>query len=101
APQSVILYLEKNWMSETKLWSAVARRNRSIHELSDTNMLIEAWHHVLKTYLLDGKRNRRGDYLISILIREAVPRYAQKHIFRAMGMEGADLEEQKRAQIAE
>ena len=42
APTSMVNYLQKNWMNATHLWSAVARRGRSIHELSDTNMLIEA-----------------------------------------------------------
>lgn len=42
APPSFIKYLKTNWMNETQLWSAVYRKSRSIHELSDTNMLIEA-----------------------------------------------------------
>lgn len=29
-------------MNETKYWSAVYRKGRTIHEVSDTNMLIEA-----------------------------------------------------------
>lgn len=43
APSSMVLYLKKNWMNATHLWSAVSRQGRNIHELSDTNMLIEAY----------------------------------------------------------
>ncbi|KLO10302.1 hypothetical protein SCHPADRAFT_804574, partial [Schizopora paradoxa] len=99
APHSMVLYLQKNWMNATHLWSAVARLGRNIHELSDTNMLIEAWHHILKTHLLQGKRNRCGDHLIYTLVREAVPRYAQKYIHRLLGMDGGDLEDRKYLEI--
>ena len=60
---------------------------------------LSSWHHILKTHLLQGKRNRRGDHLIYTLIREAVPRYAQKYIHRILGMDGGDLEDQKYVEI--
>lgn len=43
APSSFRDYLEKHWMNEQSFWSAVHRKGRSIDELSDTNMLIEAY----------------------------------------------------------
>lgn len=42
APSSFCEYLRSHWMNETKYWSAVYRKGRTIHEVSDTNMLIEA-----------------------------------------------------------
>ncbi|KAJ7033911.1 hypothetical protein C8F04DRAFT_880207, partial [Mycena alexandri] len=48
APESVTDYLEKFWMKEVTLWSAVYRVDRTIFDLGDTNMLVEAWHHLLK-----------------------------------------------------
>ena len=42
APPSVRQYLETEWWAERDLWSAVSRRDRSVYELSDTNMLVEA-----------------------------------------------------------
>jgi hypothetical protein len=44
APPSVIAYLEKNWLSQhdVEMWSARYRRDRSIFELCDTNMLVES-----------------------------------------------------------
>ncbi|KAJ7932889.1 hypothetical protein B0H13DRAFT_1582706, partial [Mycena leptocephala] len=54
-------YLTKYWMAEhiIKVWSTVYRKGRTIFEICDTNMLIEAWHHVLKGKFLHGKGNRR------------------------------------------
>jgi hypothetical protein len=45
APESFINYLCRYWMPEhiVRMWSAVHRKNRSIWELCDTNMLIEAY----------------------------------------------------------
>jgi hypothetical protein len=42
APQSVTEYLRKEWIPDRDLWSAVARKDRSVWELGDTNMLVEA-----------------------------------------------------------
>ena len=42
APQSFIDYLRNNWMPITALWSGSARKNRTIFQEGDTNMLIEA-----------------------------------------------------------
>jgi hypothetical protein len=42
-PQSVVQYLTTEWMQAPHMWSTVARKNRSIFEEGDTNMLIEAY----------------------------------------------------------
>ena len=41
APPSVIKYLEKDWLPDRNMWSAVARSGRKVWELGDTNMLLE------------------------------------------------------------
>jgi MULE transposase domain len=41
-PQSVVKYLATEWLQVLHMWSKVARRNRSIFEEGNTNMLIEA-----------------------------------------------------------
>ena len=41
-PQSFIDYLKKNWMPIASLWAGSARKNRTIFQEGDTNMLIEA-----------------------------------------------------------
>jgi hypothetical protein len=45
SPASFVEYLKGTWMSDqvVKMWSAVHRKNRTINELWDTNMLIEAY----------------------------------------------------------
>ncbi|KAK7013490.1 hypothetical protein R3P38DRAFT_3206828 [Favolaschia claudopus] len=62
------------------MWSAVYRKNLKLSQNRDTNMLIEAWHHILKTKFLQGKRNRRADHLLNIIVNED------------LGFEGIDAE---------
>ena len=38
-----ILYLENTWLKQWHMWSATERQNRTILELSDTNMLVELY----------------------------------------------------------
>ena len=59
APESVIEYLQTYWMGDEniKLWSAIYRTDRNVFQLCDTNMLVEAWHHLLKGTFMQGKRN--------------------------------------------
>lgn len=83
----------------TDMWSAVHRKNRHIFELIDTNMLIEAWHHVLKGKFMKGRRNRRMDHLLHILIDEVVPYYAQKQLRQRHGFEGLNLEMKRRRDV--
>jgi MULE transposase domain len=42
-PQSFIQYLAQEWVQVSHLWSRVVRKNRSIFEEGDTNMLIKAY----------------------------------------------------------
>lgn len=101
APRAFVQYLETNWMSDTivRMWSAVYRVGRSIFEDCDTNMLIEAWHHVLKGKFLCGKRNRRADHLIHCLIEEVVPYYRAKKRDEDHGFAGGNLEMNRRKEI--
>ena len=41
-PDTFKNYLLKNWMKEPQKWSMTARKNRTIFEEGDTNMLIES-----------------------------------------------------------
>lgn len=41
-PKTFKDYLLKNWMKEPQKWSKTARKNRTIFEEGDTNMLIES-----------------------------------------------------------
>ena len=41
-PQSFIDYLKVNWMPIVPLWSEASRKNRTIFQEGDTNMLIES-----------------------------------------------------------
>lgn len=85
----------------TSQWSAVHRKDRHVLESIDTNMLIEAWHHVLKGKFMRGKRNRRLDQLIYILVKEVVPFYAHKHLRQKFGFEGLNLEMKQRQDAEE
>ncbi|KAJ7749398.1 hypothetical protein B0H16DRAFT_1551332 [Mycena metata] len=81
------------------MWSAVHRTDRTIFELCATNMLVEAWHHVLKGKFLHNKRNRRIDHLLSTLLTEVLPYYALKQRRQDLGFEGIDIEVKKRQDI--
>lgn len=41
-PQSLVDYLETNWMDIVPLWSGTLRQQRTIYQDGDTNMLIES-----------------------------------------------------------
>ncbi|KAJ7470044.1 hypothetical protein B0H11DRAFT_1731128 [Mycena galericulata] len=101
APAGFIEYLNSYWMTErvVRMWSAVYRTSRNIFEACNTNMLIEAWHHVLKGKFLHGKRNRRLDHLLSTLLDEVLPYYALKQRRQQLGFEGPDIEVKKRQDI--
>ncbi|KAJ7150787.1 hypothetical protein C8R46DRAFT_963375, partial [Mycena filopes] len=99
APQSVIDYLVKTWLGEKELWSGVYRQNRTVYDLGDTNMLVEAWHHVLKSKHLRGKRGRRIDNLINTLINIAIPHYIAGHRAQEFGFQGPNLEVRARLKI--
>ncbi|KAJ7757401.1 hypothetical protein DFH07DRAFT_958758 [Mycena maculata] len=110
APDSVIEYLQKNYLtSETlQMWSAVCHKDRTAFELCDTNMLVEAykfpplapnnadqttfrWHHILKMFHMDGKHNRRVDQLIHTLLNVTLPHYIANHRAQQFGFNGPDL----------
>jgi hypothetical protein len=74
-PKSFAEYITLEWIPNKEQWSKVYRKNLSIFEEGDTNMLIEAYvifclldwiltydmiryHHVLKSHWLDSKCNR-------------------------------------------
>ncbi|KAJ7243521.1 hypothetical protein C8J57DRAFT_1034711, partial [Mycena rebaudengoi] len=101
APEGFAEYLKQYWMSDrvVRMWFAVYRTSRSIFEACDTNMLVEAWHHVLKSKFLHGKRNRRLDHLLHTLSNEVLPYYALKQRRQELGFEGPDIEVKKRNAI--
>jgi hypothetical protein len=62
-------------------------------------LFLTSYHHVLKDYHLDGKRNRRVDHLIHTLVKEMLPTYEDRHKRQQLGMQGPDLAEKRRKQI--
>lgn len=42
AAPSFVAYIERYWLPQKDLWSAVSRKNRTVFEENDTNMLVEA-----------------------------------------------------------
>ena len=43
APESIVKYLQTEWLPVLHMWSGTARKNRSIFVEGNTNMLIEAY----------------------------------------------------------
>ncbi|KAF9934067.1 hypothetical protein BGZ67_004024 [Mortierella alpina] len=67
AAQTLIKYIEKNWMPETQKqrWVKFARQD---YQHIDTNNLVESWHKTLKQHHLGNERNVRTDYLMYVLL---------------------------------
>ncbi|KAJ7347037.1 hypothetical protein DFH08DRAFT_700757 [Mycena albidolilacea] len=101
APQNFVDYLTQYWMPMhiVCMWSAIYRKNHNIFQACDTNMLIEAWHHLLKGKFLQGKRNRHMDHLISTLIDDPLPYYALKQRWQDLGFKGINIEVRKHQDI--
>ncbi|KAF8502332.1 hypothetical protein F5888DRAFT_1573895, partial [Russula emetica] len=98
-PKSVAEYIAWEWLPHKEIWSAMSCQNCTIFEEGDTNMLLESYHHVLKSIWLEGKRNRRVDHLIHMLVMEFVPNVKFRHKQQVLGMEGPNLAEKRRQQI--
>ncbi|KAF8996576.1 hypothetical protein BDZ89DRAFT_893953, partial [Hymenopellis radicata] len=98
-PASVITYLNTYWMAHQHMWAIYARADRNIFQESDTNMLTEAWHHMLKGYFGDGKRNRRMDHLIHTLTVDAMQYFKARHQRQLAGIEGHNLEQAARLEV--
>ncbi|KAJ7716040.1 hypothetical protein DFH07DRAFT_762575 [Mycena maculata] len=99
APESVVTYLVRTWLVDKELWSAIYRQDRNIFELSDTNMLVEVWHHILKSKHMQAKQGRRVDNLIHTLINVAMPHYIAGHRAQEFGFQGPNLEVRERMKI--
>jgi hypothetical protein len=101
APASVIQYFKTYWLQgdNIQLWSAVYQKERTVFQECNTNMLVEAWHHLLKGTFMEGKRNRCLDHLIHILIDRAIPYFIQRHWCQEFGFEEGDLEVEERLNI--
>ncbi|KAJ7233803.1 hypothetical protein C8J57DRAFT_1090296 [Mycena rebaudengoi] len=61
-----------------RMWSAVYRTSHSIFEACDTNMLVEAWHHVLNGKFLHDKWNHHLDHLLNTLVNGVLLYYTLK-----------------------
>ena len=60
-----------------------------------------SYHHVLKGYHLDGKRNRCVDHLIHMLVKEMLPIYKDCHKWQKLRMQGLNLAEKCQKEILE
>ena len=53
----------------------------------------------MKSHFLDGKRNRRIDHVINVLVENMVPYYQNRHARQIVGLEGPDLAGQRHRQL--
>ena len=51
-----------------------------------------SWHNVLKSKFMGGKRNRRVDYLVHLLVTKVNPYYIKSMVQKAAGMKGLSVE---------
>src|SRR5258708_21828335 len=57
------------------------------------------YHHVLKSIWVEGKRNRRVDHLVHMLVVEFILDLEMRHKRQELGMNGRDLAEKRRQLI--
>ncbi|KAF7314130.1 F-box domain-containing protein [Mycena chlorophos] len=100
APAGFVEYFRSTWMKPNviPMWSAVYRKDRNIFQMTDTNMIAESFHHVLKQKFLKGVRNNRMDLLVSVLTNELSKFYIGKQLRQDHGFEGVDVEVKKCAE---
>ncbi|KAL0565316.1 hypothetical protein V5O48_016707 [Marasmius crinis-equi] len=61
-------------------------------------MLTEAWHHLLKGYFIEGKRNRWCDHLIYTCTKIAIPHFISHQHRQEAEFEGLNLCEERKAE---
>ncbi|KAJ7577892.1 hypothetical protein C8J56DRAFT_744237, partial [Mycena floridula] len=98
---SMAEYLQKTWLPVHNMWSTVYCVNRSIDTENNTNMLVEMWHHLLKSKFLEGKQNQRLDHLIYILVIETIPYFIERHYQQGCSWAGLNRELEQRQEIEE
>ncbi|KAI0056806.1 hypothetical protein BV25DRAFT_1774169, partial [Artomyces pyxidatus] len=89
-PKSIVAYLEKDWVPVCSMWSAVHQKGRTIFE-GDTNMLLEVYHHQLKSNFVNRKCDHRIDQLAYTLHNEVEPYFRDRYERQMVGLEGPNL----------
>ena len=60
-------YLDVHWFGKRKMWAFSFRKDIPMYRRTNTNMMIESFHNILKTQFFSGKINRRVDRLVYML----------------------------------
>ena len=81
-------YLETHWYKMKEKWAYSFRMNIPMFKFSNTNMLIESFHNLLKTNFFSKKVNRRVDRLIYMLIGPIQTHFVRKERSNAFEMNG-------------
>lgn len=87
-PERFKNYFVKNWSKNEKNYASCYRSDLFMYKRTDTNMLIESFHNLLKTVFFYGKRNRRIDRLIFILTNSIQDHYKTIENQNNLGMNG-------------
>ncbi|KAH8982581.1 hypothetical protein EDB92DRAFT_1804429, partial [Lactarius akahatsu] len=98
-PPSFVDYLKTNWMNIVPLWAGILRLHQMIFQEGDTNMLIEVYHHILKSKWLEGKWNQHVDHLVHTLVMIMLPSYVIQHVHQELGFEGLNLASKRHTEI--
>ena len=72
-------YLRREWYPKRQKWAFTFRKDIPMFRKTNTNMLIESFHNLLKTQFMQGKRNRRVDRLLYLLTGPVEDHYYLKH----------------------
>lgn len=88
APENFKKYLDVHWFPKAHKWAKEFRLNVPMFKETNTNMLVESYHNILKTKFFKGKRNHRLNKLIHILTGPLQDHFRRKETRNELGLNG-------------
>lgn len=81
-------YLNTWYLKKKEKWAYCYRKSTLMFKETNSNMLIESFHNILKTKFFSGKINRRMDRLIYVLTGSVQMHYADTNVRNFYGFNG-------------
>ena len=93
ASPAFLKYLETYWFPRENTWAKTYRMDVLMYKTTNTNMLIESFHNLLKTKLFSGKRNHRLDKLLYTIYGPVQDHFRRKESRNDLGLNGESIKE--------
>ena len=86
-------YMDSYMLKKKDKWAYEYRMNIKMYKKTNSNMLIESFHNILKTKFFGRKVNRRIDRLLYVLTVPLQAHYARKELRNGYGLNGPTCSE--------